>query len=670
MPLYFGDYGVVKVRTDSAGVHHLPFGWVLVTGETPPAAAPGAKNLSTKARCKISSYCQVGMTYYLAQTLRMKVSATCDLHTGRVELDATLRTKWLAPRCVLVVGEEGDQVDFIAAGTGGEANNNGFSLTPPTRTAGDFLLVILGVRYGGTGTLSTSSSGWNAASMFFTDDVKAWWRIATNDSNDNFTATYTGGGSNETVVGRIFSYSNVHATTPFEDYEASHDFSFTTVNGASGANQQYVGGDVPNDSGFLSHQYGALLTFAVLDDNNTATTPALTNNTYGTYPNTTEETAQFPFTLTGWHASTLGSDASLIAWHSKHLPSNPDIPSFAAWGNYSWTTAGGSTASVVWAGLRPANGAPAPAVWLDSSQTIPINATCTLSATSGVRNLDGVLSAHQTASLDLQVLDGKKLDGILYNKLTPQCTLTTVSGPGRLEGIIRNRMVGNVAVLSVGTTHTPSGMLPVKWSAGAILTINYMRCLMVVPWRVWCNLDVNLKLSATLPLKQTATLDLTRGPSTGGGFAGLHWTGTARLDLPLRASVHTRWLASVIVDAQRRFAGSATERISAPASLSVIRTFGASAGARQMAAATLTSVRAVAGQARLHSTASASLTSDRHLAGSASILWRAYLAMQPVRPVRPPETDITISPYTPPVDSESLPVEVESPSGTVHVEGP
>jgi len=665
--VYITDRGIASVLTGTTAVHELPYQQRIITGITPPAAGAGAKQLAGKARVRMETVASVGRDFYFSGTALMRITPTADIHTANNPLDGIMRMRITTPRCELTAGGAGVQVTFRAAGTGFAANNGGGAISLPTRVAGDLLIMMASARVA-TGTLGTSSSGWNVgAHNLATGEMRYWWRIATNDANDNFTLTYTSGGNGETVLGRMFSYVNVHATNPFEDrgdYQAQPMHALNGSASTYGMTQPVNAANPPTTYRLNSLQYGMQVAFLFLEDDNTATTPTLTAGS-GSPANSAAEDALFPFTLTGWHASTLGSDASMIVFHMQHTTAS--ISDFGAWGSYGWTTGVSAGSLTATAGLRPANaGTPNVDVWLPGRGNCKWSATATIFA-GPPKQLDGTLPLKQTLTGDLTRTPGKFLNGLLPQKFSVTGQLTAV-GANVFDGILRMRSVANIAKLTTGTTHRPAGLLPVHWTSSAILTLNYMQARFVVPWRVWCDLSVVLKLGATLPLHQTATLGLTRAPGTGGGMAALHWTGTARLTMPLRASVGLHMLATAAADAQRRLAGSTVERISAPAALSVIRSLVGSLGARQTATATLTSVRAYTGQARMRSTATASLTSDRRLAGSAPILWRAYLDLRPVRPVRPPETDITVSPYTPPVDSETLPVQVESPSGNVYVE--
>jgi hypothetical protein len=304
------------------------------------------------------------------------------------------------------------------------------------------------------------------------------------------------------------------------------------------------------------------------------------------------------------------------------------------------------------------------AVWTPGRGNNKVTLTGNLTVQGG-KNLDGVLHNKVTLTGDLNVSSGTFLDGILRMKQTVIFADLYVPHFG---GTARMRSVANIAVLGVGTTHMPSALLPMKWSANAILTVNYMRATLRTKWTAGCALSVAHFLAASAQMKLTPTVALTRQPGAQGGLAAVHWSGSARLTMPLAGILRNKITASAVPSVQRRFAGLAASRSSASLNLFVVRTLQASVGARQTAAATLTSVRALAAQAGMRNTASAGLTVARRLGGTASILWRAYLAVQPARPTLPPETDITVSPYTLPVDSETLPVGVESPSGTVHVE--
>jgi hypothetical protein len=104
MPSYIGDYGIVYVRTDTTNVLQLPTGWTLVTGISPPAAAPGAKSFAAKGRCRVQGALKALSTrdHRLSSLLLSNPSIKyADLRTGRALMDGALVSKTYALRCQL-----------------------------------------------------------------------------------------------------------------------------------------------------------------------------------------------------------------------------------------------------------------------------------------------------------------------------------------------------------------------------------------------------------------------------------------------------------------------------------------------------------------------------------------------------------------------------------------
>jgi hypothetical protein len=191
MPLYYGDYAIITVPTSSVGVHALPMGVHIVTGIAAPAAAAGAKTFAALARCKVSVYCNLGYSKYLAALAGVRQTATCELRVSPVRLDGILRMRVTTPRgevsttrasdpapwmtYYLVVGGNGNVwVDSILRNrvtlTGdltvqGGKNLDGLLPNKVTLTgdlnvsSGTFLDGILNNRVSLTGTLTTDSLG-------------------------------------------------------------------------------------------------------------------------------------------------------------------------------------------------------------------------------------------------------------------------------------------------------------------------------------------------------------------------------------------------------------------------------------------------------------------------------------------------------------------------------
>jgi hypothetical protein len=115
MPFYFGDYGLVNVRTDSVGVHQLPNNWTVVSGVAAPAAATGTKTFAAKARVKVSAYCFLGYVKELSASRGVKVTASATLHTSPVYLDAVAGMKISPVRLILEVNASSPTVHLDGA---------------------------------------------------------------------------------------------------------------------------------------------------------------------------------------------------------------------------------------------------------------------------------------------------------------------------------------------------------------------------------------------------------------------------------------------------------------------------------------------------------------------------------------------------------------------------
>lgn len=678
MTLYFGKRSVVRLPTGTA-VHELPFGDRIVTGITAPAAGTGAKQFSAKRRMRMEGWATLSKLNSLAATAAVTVSATTWVHDGKAELSGSASMRMTTPRLALQVGA-GVQVAVREAGAGGQANNNNVSLTAPSgRQAGDLLLAVGFVRNGSPGDLGTSTPNWNQATVDFPWYCILFWRIADGTSADNIVITYVNGAANNTVVGRIIAYSGVHATTPFCDNTAYYVDHYCNVfhsdifDGSSGTNDPVpMFGDATSQTqGVHSVPYGMLVAFYAINDDSSNQGYVVHDAYAGNYPNTSAEQALLPMTLTAWHATTLGGDASLFCYHSPHTYDKAEITYYATWCDLGWST--GSTTiygDAMTLGLRPAqSGGGTPAVWVDGASAVTWSATMEL--TSGAtKELDGTLSATETATLDLQVLEGKKLDGILYNVVTPQCTLDVQSAvSSNLDGILRWRSVGWLAELKIGTHHQPAALLPMRASATAVLTLNYVQALLSIPVSASTTLEVGRHLGGYTALSQTGEASLARGPGTGGGFALQSWTATANLTTPLRGAAFERWLAAAVLDVEKRLAADVDLFLYAPqVGLSVVRTLEAAVEVVQTAGTTLTSDRRLQAAAGMRSTATATLSADRDLAAQAAVKWTAVLVMDRIRHAMPPVTEITVSPDLPVVESEFLPVQVDSLDSTVQVE--
>lgn len=112
-------------------------------------------------------------------------------------------------------------VNYIGVGAKGEANNA--DITPGLPTGwqqGDLLIVLATAR--GNGTLGCTGYAQLFQEQFHTDNlhkVALFWKIA-GASESAPTVTYTGGGSNQTVLGQMSAFRGTHTTNPMPDLGA------------------------------------------------------------------------------------------------------------------------------------------------------------------------------------------------------------------------------------------------------------------------------------------------------------------------------------------------------------------------------------------------------------------------------------------------------------------
>ena len=663
MPLYYGDHGLINVQTTGPAVYQLPYSVVLVTGVTPPAAAPGAKSLSGKLRMRGDTYCQAGLIKSAGGTGAQRQTATCDLHIGTVRLDGVLKQKQSAPRCELS-SFQSTTVTFVAAGTAVAANNASAACTAPTRIVGDFLLAVGFSR--ALGTIGTSTAGWTEATNSGGTTLKFFWRIADGTSADNITITITGGGSNNTVIGQIFSYRTVHATQPFCDRidggGPGADSYFASAGGLTNTFPFAMGGDYNFPTiASVNLVTGAMAFTAIgLDNDNTNASPSL-NDGGG---NSAAEAALFPFTRRGSFATTLGSDASLLAFDASNTAAPQ--PQFAASAFASYTTTGAAYA--LSCGLRPTlTGSFNTTVWLDGAPKQKQTATCglTVQVLAPPKNLDGVLHQVQSLTGALTAAPGTFLDGVLQQRQSTIFTLQVVNN--RIDAILRQRSVANLT-LTIGTTHKPSALLVQRQSLTGALTLNYMQAVLRTRWTTSCWLSVNKKLAGTAVHHQTASAAL----SVLRAFAAVapqRQSATARLTTPLRGGSACRATANLALTVQRRVAGAAAARSTASMNLHVVRRFQMFAQQRQAAAATLTTPRLLAARAGQRQSASAALTLDRRLAGFLPCRVTARLSLDLAYPPPSPiGAEITVSPYTVAIEHLTSSVQIESAHDAANVE--
>jgi hypothetical protein len=659
MPIYMTEWAIANVQ-NVTGVHALPWGLHLVTGVSAPDAAPGTKNLSGVARCRSASYAKLGYVRYLDGALIARSTLRGDVDTGRVDL-GLLRA---AGRARAVRGEVStmapQDITYIGASAMQAAASGGFAITAPAHAVGDLLVVIAN---GPSSGWSVAPSGaWSVTRRAFSG---VFWRVADGTSNDNITLTPINS-STKPNIAQMFVYRNVDTVNgPFAQWvpatmTSSNDWwlNFSGFGTGLRSSPVAVGADTTLDQGMA---YGSqlwpkahALVFMVYDGaQNSVASPTLTEDTGA--GNTPAESATFPYTLDADAKTALGTGGGISAF--RYANTGAQIDGYAAGGLLTINTgATNARATIYETVLRPKGITPNTIVTLDGALTATSTAACDLTRVAGVQNdfLDGVLTARVTATADLRAIPGKMLDGVLMCKSR---LFGLLYAPHPFDTTLASRSVVN-ATLTVGTTHRPAALLPVKSTARAALTVNYMRALLKAKASAAADLSVTLKLSGTSAAHASASADLTVVRSLHGAALGRS-TATARLTLPLRGVSRCRSTSQLALAVTRAFGGAVAGRSSASMNLLVQTRLAMFGGAVVTAWVDLGLLRALAVRLRARSSASATLDVARPLAGTARCRSSARLVLTIARPTPAPiGTEITVSPdSTLEVDPSSVQVE-------------